>query len=465
MEESDVHVAVFSLSEPIRSSILNYKKFVKHLDLSTFSCNQKPIQCHCKKYNKTFIDTNCKHILTGDLRIIKNNKLHKLFTKGPKYREPEEIKWDDGKKAIVLELESFIERLSNVKGVSEPYFDNWKHTVLSRIDSKISFFEPKIKNIKIHKVLDNADAKRELKELQEHFVLVPIDKAANNVSFICKKHYANVIKRELGFIGERVTRNGLTGSLTYDQVNVNPNQVINSHLMEVGKYGLEVEEEMRCLPTMYWSPKLHKSPIGSRFIIASKLSTLKPLLKDLTCIFKLFQKQIESFNDKSRVWSGVSGFWVIQNSNSLIERIGKINKHKKAKSVMTFDFVTLYTKIPHNLLINVLNEVIDFCFQGGLSQAIYLNKYGASWRNCAGARVYSKVCIKNAVKFSIENAFFQVGDMIFRQKLEYRLDQILHRSLPIYFFMSMKVDSSVISLRLIQLVQENFVMCFDLSMI
>ena len=69
--------------------------------------------------------------------------------------------------------------------------------MLSRIDSKIYFFEPKIKNIKIHKVLDNADAKREQKELQEHFVLVPIDKAANNVSFIYKKHYANVIKREL----------------------------------------------------------------------------------------------------------------------------------------------------------------------------------------------------------------------------------------------------------------------------
>jgi len=26
---------------------------------------------------------------------------------------------------------------------------------------------------------------------------------------------------------------------------------------------------MDCLPSMYWIPKLHKNPVGNRFIIAS----------------------------------------------------------------------------------------------------------------------------------------------------------------------------------------------------
>ena len=86
---------------------------------------------------------------------------------------------------------------------------------------------------------------------------------------------------------------------------------------------------MRFLPGMYGSPKLHKSPIGMRYIIASKRSSLKPLLKDLTCIFKLLQNQIVSFNDKSRVWSGVSGYWVIQNSKPLIDRIEKLISGKR----------------------------------------------------------------------------------------------------------------------------------------
>ena len=168
---------------------------------------------------------------------------------------------------------------------------------------------------------------------------------------------------------------------------------------------------------MYWSPKLHKDPIGSRFIIASKQSSLKPLLKDLTCIFKLFQKQVESYNDKSRVWSGVSGCWVIQNSNPVIERIGKINKRNKAISITTFDFATLYTKIPHALLIEALNDIVDFAFQGGVANAVYINKYGASWRNSADARAYTKNDIKKALKYSIENAYFQVGNTVLRQKI------------------------------------------------
>ena len=183
------------------------------------------------------------------------------------------------------------------------------------------------------------------------------------------------------------------------------------------RYGLEVDEGMKALPSMYWSPKLHKDPIGSRFIIASKQTSLKPLLKDLTCIFKLFQKQVESYNDKSRVWAGVSGFWVIQNSNPVIERINKINNRNKAKTIATFDFATLYTKIPHQLLIDALDNIVDFAFKGGIADAVYINKYGASWRKSTGARIYKNNDIKSALKYSIENAYFQVGNTVLRQKI------------------------------------------------
>ena len=102
------------------------------------------------------------------------------------------------------------------------------------------------------------------------------------------------------------------------------------------------------------------------------------MLKDLTCIFKLFQRQVESFNDKSKVWSGISGCLIIQNSNPVIDRIEKINNRNKAVTISTFDFATLYTKIPHKLLIDALNEVVDFAFEGGIANAVYINSFGAS---------------------------------------------------------------------------------------
>ena len=40
---------------------------------------------------------------------------------------------------------------------------------------------------------------------------------------------------------------------------------------------------------------------------------------------------------------------------------------------------TLYTKIPHDKLLKVLNELTDFCFDGGLCNFIVVNKYSANW--------------------------------------------------------------------------------------
>ena len=69
------------------------------------------------------------------------------------------------------------------------------------------------------------------------------------------------------------------------------------------------------------------------------------------------------------------------------------------------------------MLIEALNDIVDFAFQGGVANAVYINKYGASWRNSADARAYTKNVIKKALKYSIENAYFQVGNTVLRQKI------------------------------------------------
>ena len=58
-----------------------------------------------------------------------------------------------------------------------------------------------------------------------------------------------------------------------------------------------------------------------------------------------------------------------------------LNKRRKATSVSTFDFSTLYTKLPHNKLLMVLNSLIGFCFDGGECKYITVNNYGARWVN------------------------------------------------------------------------------------
>ena len=129
------------------------------------------------------------------------------------------------------------------------------------------------------------------------------------------------------------------------------------------KFNLNVPENDKKLPRVYWMSKLHKNPIKFRFIIAATSCSIKPLSKALAKIFKLFFRQVQTYNTKSYFYSSVKTFWVIQN-NDVIECIKKLNKRGTFRPMSTFDFSTLYTKIPHADLLKVMNEICDFCFQG-----------------------------------------------------------------------------------------------------
>ena len=77
-------------------------------------------------------------------------------------------------------------------------------------------------------------------------------------------------------------------------------------------------------------------------------------------IFKILFKHIEEFHNKSTFCSSYKKFWVVENFFPIIEKLNIINTRKWAKKISTYDFRTLYTTIPHNLLIKVLSEIIHF---------------------------------------------------------------------------------------------------------
>ena len=85
--------------------------------------------------------------------------------------------------------------------------------------------------------------------LQEQYVMCPIDKAANNIAFICKKYYVQVLLKELGLLSAT--------SNTYQQVNETLHNILqqqNNTLDPV--FGLKNnDKEFNCLPCIYWLPK------------------------------------------------------------------------------------------------------------------------------------------------------------------------------------------------------------------
>ena len=92
-------------------------------------------------------------------------------------------------------------------------------------------------------------------------------------------------------------------------------------------------------------------------------------------------------SQKTYYFSGTKTFWVIQKNSLPLEFISKINKRKNSTQISTFDFSTLYTKIPHDKQLDILYKVVDFVFKGG----------------------------REAIKFVLHNCFFSIGNIIMIQ--------------------------------------------------
>ena len=105
-----------------------------------------------------------------------------------------------------------------------------------------------------------------------------------------------------------------------------------------------------------------------------------------------------------------------QNLNSLpLECINKINKRKKMQNKLsTFNFSTLYTKMPYDKLLHILYKVVDFVFKGGSRDYIIINKQGcASWSSEKRGPhfIFIKSLLKEAIKFLLQNCFFSTGNI------------------------------------------------------
>ena len=86
------------------------------------------------------------------------------------------------------------------------------------------------------------------------------------------------------------------------------------------------------------------------------------------------------------------------------------------------DFSTLYTKLPHEALINNLNKIVDFAFQGGNHEKDgnrkYLTVKGSSvfWtKKKHGKSSFTKQQIKLLTVHLIKETYFVVGNLLFHQ--------------------------------------------------
>ena len=153
------------------------------------------------------------------------------------------------------------------ENVSTSVFSEWENAVLKKINDRISKLSKSYtKSSVAKKTLTCPKIKKFLADLHDKYVIAPADKASNNIIFICKSYYRQIINEELG------------STSTYAKCKVEPQQLIRKHIDFLKLENLEPKPEWCNLPSFYWMPKLHKNPYSYRFIAASHNVLPNPFL-------------------------------------------------------------------------------------------------------------------------------------------------------------------------------------------
>jgi ubiquitin C-terminal hydrolase len=262
-------------------------------------------------------------------------------------------------------------------------------------------------------VLKLSDVEEYLEYIHNRFVLVPVDKAANNFAIICKRFYINTLMKELGF------QNGLPkGNSVYNHSEYDLAGVCELHSKQLKDLNIRVTKENYHIPYLYWTSKQHKSPYKFRFIAGAKHCTTKQISSEVALALKCIKQQFRNYCRVIKKHSGISHFWSVDNSHEVVNKI----KNIKAESLETYDFSTLYTNLPLDIIYKDLESLIIKMYRNSGSHTLLVNP---QTKKCfwyqgnfyAGYKRYTIDKLLRALHFILNETYIQFGGFIFQQTL------------------------------------------------
>ena len=195
--------------------------------------------------------------------------------------------------------------------------------------------------------------------LLENFVKVHANKAFNNYTFVCNRHYVSISTEELEL-------NSLHGNPTYNLTDFSASEVLDNHKSVLTSFGIETSDDELDLPYRYWIPKMHKNPHKHRFIAGSSKCSTKPLSLLITKLLTHIKQGIQKYCETAYSRIVINQMLILKNSKELLEHLKSLTLNH-VTSIKSFDFSTLYTTIPHQILKNRLTSIIRnaFIFRNG----------------------------------------------------------------------------------------------------
>jgi hypothetical protein len=399
---------------PISLSVCNYGKYLNNLDNHKL---KRILESPCECSNSTFIYKPVNHIITGNLEIISNSFTREVLSKGAKFRIPTQIDFPETQTAMANVIYKYFNTFANKHGI--PMTNLLKplkiaYAILNHRLKYIQIQQEAINNfdIRYHQISDV------IQGLHSKFIIAPADKASNNFVFICKKYYTEVLCRELGIsIFNNKVR--ATGNPVYTNFMIPNDYLFDLHQLLGTKYNLSLDEENRTIPKIFAIPKLHKNPYKFRFISGATKSSNKPLSLHLLQFLLALRDHFYHYTSKKGKDMKINLKWSINNSDGAL---AMFNRPKTLNQMITADFSTLFTALPHQTIQNSLDTIIDICFKNANKKYLGVNKnprvFSYDYFNDCSQTKYNFISchnLKSLTNTIIKENYVRFADFNFRQ--------------------------------------------------
>ena len=127
------------------------------------------------------------------------------------------------------------------------------------------------------------------------------------------------------------------------------------------------------------------------------------------------KKHVIKYCKKVYERSGKNLFWSIKNSGEILDKLKA--RDFNATSLSTYDFSTLYTTLPHNLIKDKLIDLLERTFQREGSPYFACNDRNAFFTSEKPKKYHVWSCqnVCDALTFLLDNIFVQFGTKLYRQ--------------------------------------------------
>ena len=165
---------------------------------------------------------------------------------------------------------------------------------------------------------------------------------------------------------------------------------------------------------------MHKVPPNFRHITSGRDTVLSSLSEKVGLCLQTLLKSDKANSKFLHKYHDYNDFFVVDNRDPVIEYMVYANGcNIRNKSVKTYDFTSLYTKIPHRKLKRNLAKFITKVFMAKKKEYINISKNRAYFAKRFSDNVISLTCndlIKH-VNFIIDNSYITFDGKCYRQKI------------------------------------------------